>query len=243
LRRASRAEIQSILHPNQSQPGILRQSCQILNLEVPFRLHEFWTMNLARALAKSVHQHPDKSALFWGGSQFSYREIWSQSLAVAHQLRGQFGVRAGDRVGLWLKNRPEFVPALFGILQTGAAVVPINNFLKPAEVGFILADAGIDLIILDETMREGFDQLRAERPGLRALAVENFASRAASETEEECRRGESDLFTLPAQRVIPKGRCFRTAIYWPTWLVANANWKQSEKTGSWCSCQCSTASC
>jgi long-chain acyl-CoA synthetase len=150
-------------------------------------------MNLARALAKSVHQHPDKSALFWGGSQFSYREIWSQSLAVAHQLRGQFGVRAGDRVGLWLKNRPEFVPALFGILQTGAAVVPINNFLKPAEVGFILADAGIDLIILDETMREGFDQLRAERPGLRALAVENFASRAASETEEECRRGESDL--------------------------------------------------
>jgi long-chain acyl-CoA synthetase len=150
-------------------------------------------MNLARALAKSVHQHPDKSALFWGGSQFSYREIWSQSLAVAHQLRGQFGVRAGNRVGLWLKNRPEFVPALFGILQTGAAVVPINNFLKPAEVGFILADAGIDLIILDETMREGFDQLRAERPGLRALAVENFASRAASETEEECRRGESDL--------------------------------------------------
>src|ERR1017187_253818 len=124
-------------------------------------------MNLARALAKSAQRHPDKTALFWGGSQFSYGNLWSGSLWVAERLRSEFGVRAGDRVGLWLKNRPEFVPALFGILQTGAVVVPINNFLKPPEVNFILADAGIDVIILDETMREDFEKLRTVRPGLK----------------------------------------------------------------------------
>lgn len=122
-------------------------------------------MNLARALAKSAQRHPDKTALFWGGSQFSYGDLWSGSLWVAEQLRSEFGVCAGDRVGLWLKNCPEFVPALFGILQTGAVVVPINNFLKPPEVSFILADAGIDRIILDETMREDFEKLWAKRPG------------------------------------------------------------------------------
>jgi len=151
-------------------------------------------MNLARALAKSAHRQPDKSALYWGGSQFTYAQIWSQSLAVAHHLRRELGVRAGDRVGLWLKNCPEFVTAFFGILQAGAVVVPINNFLKPAEVGFILADAGIDLIILDEAMRWDFEKLRAARPGLESLAVENFARlQSPAHAGENCRRAESDL--------------------------------------------------
>jgi long-chain acyl-CoA synthetase len=154
-------------------------------------------MNLARALAKSAKRHPDKTALFWGGSQFSYGNLWSRSLWVAGQLRSAFGVRAGDRVGLWLKNRPEFVPALFGVLQTGAVVVPINSFLKPPEVSFILADAGIDVIILDEGMENDFGKLHAARFGLRALRVENFASIAApAKAGQGCRSSESDLAVI-----------------------------------------------
>ncbi len=156
-------------------------------------------MNLPHALANSARRGPDKTALFWGGTQFSYGDLWAQSLGVTDRLRSEFGVRAGDRVGLWLKNRPEFVPALFGILQAGAVVVPINNFLKPPEVSFILADAGIDVVILDETMREGFEKLRSGRPGLRALAVEDFAGLAAPAKAgqgRECRRSESDLAVI-----------------------------------------------
>jgi long-chain acyl-CoA synthetase len=151
--------------------------------------------NLPGALAKPTQLAPGKIALFWGAAKISYGEIWSQSLGVAARLRTEFGVRAGDRVGLWLKNCPEFVPAFFGILQAGAVVVPLNNFLKPPEVSFILADAGIDVMILDETMREGFGQLQADRPGLRALAVEDFSSFSGS-TEEGRNRSESDLAVI-----------------------------------------------
>jgi long-chain acyl-CoA synthetase len=154
-------------------------------------------MNLARALEKSAQRDWKKTALFWGDSQFSYGDLWSKSLGVAGRLRSDFGVRAGDRVGIWLKNCPEFVPALFGILQAGAVAVPINNFLKPAECAFILADAGVDVIILDATMRESFDKLRAGRPGLRALDVEDFAGmNALAEAGEECPSLESDLAIL-----------------------------------------------
>jgi long-chain acyl-CoA synthetase len=157
----------------------------------------FGAMNLPRAMAKSAQRDPDKTAIFWGGSQVSYGDLWSQSLWVAGQLRSEFGVRTGDRVGLWLKNCPEFVPALFGIMQAGAVVVPINNFLKPPEVGFILADAGIDVIILDEGMQEGFESLQAARSGLKALRVENFARLAApAKAGEECRSLESDLAVI-----------------------------------------------
>ena len=73
-------------------------------------------MNLAAAFAASAQRQPDKIALYWGESEFSYATLFAQSGAVAAALTGRFGVRPGDRVGLWLKNRPEFVPGVFGIL-------------------------------------------------------------------------------------------------------------------------------
>jgi long-chain acyl-CoA synthetase len=131
-------------------------------------------MNLALAFAHSAQRDPAKTALFWGDAHFSYSQFRAQSLSVARRLTAQFGVRRGDRVGIWLKNCPEFVPALFGIWQAGAVAVPINNFLKPAEVQFILADAGINVVILDDSMQASFEILVAQRPGLKSFPIESF---------------------------------------------------------------------
>jgi long-chain acyl-CoA synthetase len=133
-----------------------------------------FVMNLASAFSESAHKHLEKTALFWGERAYSYSELWSQSLFVACILRQQSGVKPGDRVALWLKNCPEFVPALFGILHLGAVVVPINNFLKPDEVSFILRDAGIDVLITDNELSAHFEPLQAKRPALRLLNIENI---------------------------------------------------------------------
>src|SRR5881398_244764 len=101
-------------------------------------------MNLMEAFGLAVRRTPEKIALFWGEQEYSYGALWAESLRVVSRLRKDFGVRPGDRVGLWLKNCPEFVPALFGVLLAGGVVVPIKNFLKPDEVNYILSDAGID---------------------------------------------------------------------------------------------------
>jgi long-chain acyl-CoA synthetase len=129
-------------------------------------------MNLAGAFAESVYKHADKTALFWGERVYTYEELWSHTLFLAGILRQQFGVKPGDRVGLWLKNCPEFVPSLFAILQVGAVVVPINSFLKPDEVSFILSDAAIDRVITDGELSAHFQTLKVARPALRLLNVE-----------------------------------------------------------------------
>src|SRR5882757_6513520 len=98
-------------------------------------------MNLISAFAASVKQRPDETALFWGDEQFVYQQLWDRAAQVAARLQSEFGVKPGQRVGLWLKNSPEFIFAFFGILRTGAVVVPINSFLKSEEVSFILQDA------------------------------------------------------------------------------------------------------
>src|SRR5258706_9062609 len=106
-------------------------------------------MNLVSALAASVQRNAAKIAIFYGEAEFSYEQLWSQTLWLGNHLRRQFEVQDGDRVGLWLKNSPQFIPALFGALQSGGVAVPINNFLKPAELNQIIHDAGIKLLLVD----------------------------------------------------------------------------------------------
>lgn len=153
-------------------------------------------MNLATAFADSAARQPDKVALFWGADEITYAALRTRSDAVAFTLRERFGVKPGDRVGLWLKNCPEFLSALFGVLQTGAVLVPINNFLKPDEVGFILDDAGIGLVIADESQRGGVAKLIAARPSLRTFWIEEFASLPATGALPPLANAESDLAVL-----------------------------------------------
>jgi long-chain acyl-CoA synthetase len=132
-------------------------------------------MNLASAFATSVQANPAKIALYWGEREYSYQELWEQTLSVAGHLQNGLGVKPGDRVGIWLKNCPEFIPSLFSILRTGAVVVPINNFLKSDEVNYILADAGIDVLITDAELGAHHRALETARPQLKLLRIENFA--------------------------------------------------------------------
>src|SRR5271154_4470304 len=116
-------------------------------------------MNLAIAFSDCAEKHQQKTAIFWGDQQISYAEVLAQSQKVAAHLQNNLGVKPGDHVALWLKNCPEFVLAVFGVLQANAVVVPINNFLKPAEVNYILSDGEIDLLISDEELSLHFPEL------------------------------------------------------------------------------------
>ncbi len=162
-------------------------------------------MNLATKFADLAQQNAEKIAVYWGDRTYSYGELSSQCCFMAGVLRQKFGVKPGDRVGLWLKNCPEFISSLFGILQTGAVVVPINNFFKPDEVSYILQDAGIDVLITDAELAAQFPALQLARPGLKLLDAElalagfplpptgvNFET----ETLHNPRRLETDLAVL-----------------------------------------------
>jgi len=133
-------------------------------------------MNLATAFANHAEKHAPKIAIFWGETEISYAALLAQSQTVAARLQTRFGVKPGDRVALWVKNCPEFVPAVFGILSAGGVVVPINNFLKPAEVGYIVNDAGANVLITGAELAAHFEALKAVRPSLEMLRVEEFSA-------------------------------------------------------------------
>ena len=162
-------------------------------------------MNLATKFADTARQNAEKTAVYWGERTYSYGELSSQSCFLVGVLRQKFGVKPGDRVGLWLKNCPEFITSLFGILQIGAVVVPVNNFLKPDEVGFILRDAGIEVLITDAELGSHFPALQQTRPALKLLNAETTLAsypvppagvNFETETIHNPNRLESDLAVL-----------------------------------------------
>lgn len=155
-------------------------------------------MNLALSFARAVEANSTKTAVFWGDQEFSYAQLHEQSVQLGRLLQHEFQVKPGDRVGLWLKNCPEFIPALFGILNAGAGAVPINNFLKPQEVGFILKDAGSSVVITDAALAQAAPELTAAIPGLRIFQAEEFSNPDRFPKNEliETQRGESDLAVI-----------------------------------------------
>jgi long-chain acyl-CoA synthetase len=154
-------------------------------------------MNLPAALINVSTTAAAKPAIFWGEQQVTYGQLLGQSTALAQHLQSNLGVFPGQRVGLWLKNCPDFVPALFGILAAGGVVVPINNFLKANEVTHIIRDAQIDLILTDQSMSDAMAALRTHCPNVRDLTMEKLPQlQAASAEFKPAPRGEADLAVI-----------------------------------------------
>ncbi|MSU21314.1 MAG: long-chain fatty acid--CoA ligase [Pedosphaera sp.] len=140
-------------------------------------------MNLASAFALSASSNAGKPALFWGDLEYSYEQIVDQSKHLAQVLQRVFEVKPGDRVGIFLKNCPEFVIALFGIWNSGCVAVPINNFLKAPEVNYMLSDADIDVLITESAMAEVMSQLLTVRSQLRFFHVEELGKTEPGKAE------------------------------------------------------------
>jgi long-chain acyl-CoA synthetase len=152
-------------------------------------------MNLAKAFTESAQKFADKPAIFWGDEIVSYAQVAKQSRWLAHELSGRLQVKPAERVAIWLKNCPEFVSVIFGILEAGAVVVPINNFLKPDEVTYILKDCGARILISDSSAREGTSKLRQSIRGLQVLEVESLGQSSAV-LRRSSEQSESDLAVI-----------------------------------------------
>lgn len=154
--------------------------------------------NLYVTFQESARRQAAKTAVYWGETGWTYRDLLAQSEWVTARLQEQFGIRPGDRVGLWVRNCPEFITALLGILGAGAVAVPINNFLKAAEVSHIAQDAGLRALVTETAQEPALAEIRGSVPGLPALTIEEFPPAAGLEVagRPDPDRAASDLAVL-----------------------------------------------
>jgi fatty-acyl-CoA synthase len=120
-----------------------------------------------RTVLTVAEQFPDRDALVAANDagklqSLTYREL----VARVRDLSAGFadiGMRRGDRVALWMTNTLEWVVSSFAVMRLGASLMPINTFLKPPEVKYLLAQSGArHLVMLDSFRALRMPQMLAE---------------------------------------------------------------------------------
>ena len=106
------------------------------------------TNHLTEYLDQSAAAFGDRTAVVDpSGSTISYADLKHQIDALAAFL-GSRGIRRGDRVGMMLPKSVSAVVALFGIMNAGAAYVPVDHSTPVERVRGILTDCGIRAIVV-----------------------------------------------------------------------------------------------
>lgn len=141
-------------------------------------------MNLLTLFAIGRERQPDKTAIEFTDSRgplearkLTFAELQRQAQRWAAAFV-RMGVKKGDRVALYLCNRPEFVIAYLAALEAGAVMVPINLRYRRRELSHILNDAEPVLLVIEEVQRPVLDEIAGVEigPGLTVLTVEEAES-------------------------------------------------------------------
>src|SRR5215469_15841516 len=97
-------------------------------------------LNLAVLLEDSARAVPDRDAVVHGGTRMSYSQLDAAASQVAAGLAAR-GIGRGDQIALSCPNLPYFPIVYYGILKSGATVVPLNVLLTEREIAYHLADS------------------------------------------------------------------------------------------------------
>ncbi len=113
-------------------------------------------LNFRDLLEELALKHKNRTAVLCDGMSLTYAELLHKSKEFASGLRNS-GLRTGNKVGLLMYNRTEFVIAFFGTILAGGIVVPINPFFIPEEVEYILRHSEAHFFVSSKEFSEYID--------------------------------------------------------------------------------------
>lgn len=118
----------------------------------------------------SADRDPAAPALREGARSLTYGELATQVDALANGLLG-LGLGRAERVGIYLDKRLETVVASFAAPAAGGVFVPINPILKAEQVGFILRDCDVRVLITSRDRWATLQPVLAQCPSLRQVVL------------------------------------------------------------------------
>lgn len=103
-------------------------------------------LTLGDLIMRTAARWPHRTALAFDGEQLDYAGLLAQARLYAGCLI-ELGVRKGDKVGLWLPNRPAWLHLQHACAWLGAVVVPLNTRYKEHELPYLLQQSDVSVLV------------------------------------------------------------------------------------------------
>ncbi|HUW36224.1 MAG TPA: long-chain fatty acid--CoA ligase [Rhodocyclaceae bacterium] len=129
----------------------------------------------------SARRFPNKPYLVFYDTSISFSEFKDEAERLAGYLQQECGVKAGDRVLLYLQNSPQFVLGFYAILRANAVVVPVNPMNLAAEMRHVVEDSGAATALVAQDLYPQVQLLLGE--GLDHVVVACYADYLKRPTE------------------------------------------------------------
>lgn len=124
--------------------------------------------NLVHLVEQSALHFPKKDAFRCSERAMSYAELDTKSSQLALHLK-VLGVQKGDRIGIYMNRCLETALAVYGILKSGAAYVPLDPFVPALRTIGILDDCGIEILVTTGSQKKKLVQITAKSTQIKTL--------------------------------------------------------------------------
>ncbi len=148
--------------------------------------------------------HADLVHVVYQDERHTFGQVRQRALSTARELQDTFGVRAGDRVAICMRNLPEYPVAVWAAALCGAIVTPMNSWWVGAELAYAIDNAGARVVVLDhERVERLLDHGRPEgvtligvRGAAGDVAFEDLVGGTAIEADRIVRLGPDDIIAM-----------------------------------------------
>lgn len=117
---------------------------------------------------QQVQRTPGQWALVSEDRRLTYAELDRQAGQLGHYLQGM-GVGPETLVGLLVERSAEMIVGLLGILKSGGAYLPIDAAFPKERIAFMLADAGVKVLLTQSGLLS-----RLPQAGTQAVCLDNL---------------------------------------------------------------------
>ncbi|OEY66307.1 acyl-CoA synthetase [Marinobacter sp. X15-166B] len=106
--------------------------------------------------------HGAKPFLQWQDQRYTFDEFFRAADQLTAALQKDLSIRAGDRVAIAMRNRPEWMIAFLAAVQAGAIPVPVNSWSATEELLYAIDDCDAAVVFCDPQRYAQLTGLEAE---------------------------------------------------------------------------------
>jgi crotonobetaine/carnitine-CoA ligase len=132
---------------------------------------------ITRYLEKGAENYPDKTMFRVADKDgklvesYSYGETNKWANRVANGLIQEFGVKKGDKVGMYMINCSEYVASIIAIHKAGGVQVPINKDEKGERLAYVINYSDMVALVVDPGSVPFIQEISKDLANLKTIFV------------------------------------------------------------------------